>query len=166
MSPLSSPHFPIRSLNLRHDEFAFVVKGKLRPAIVIGGGNVRWPTNPTEQLYLCVPLYTVDKPKIPQKFVVDTQAFLLPGMFYMPESSAYGIKESLARFGLMQVAHIYAIRQSETVKDPVMLSAEFFALLKTHLTTFLGGTQPPQFVEDLRAYGDIVLDEAKRLGVE
>ncbi len=46
--PLSqrSIHIPIKSLNLASNEHAFVVTGKIRPAIVLAGGQSKWATSP------------------------------------------------------------------------------------------------------------------------
>jgi len=112
VAPLSQPHMPVKSMNLASNEHAFVIKGKPRPAVILGGGFSRWPTNPSEQLYVCVPLYTVDKPRITQQFVIEVQAMLYPSMFYLPPNPMFRLKESIARFGLIQVAHRTAMKAS------------------------------------------------------
>lgn len=160
-----SVHIPVKSLSLASDEYYFAVKGKLRTAIVLGGGYSRWPTNPSEQIYICVPLYTVAKPRISQKFVIDVQALQYPSMFYLPPSSRFQIEESIARFTLIQVIHGNAISQLRPVGTSVMLSTEFFGFLRTHLLKFLGGTLPESVVQDLETFGSIVLDEAKSKGL-
>ena len=166
VTPLASSHFPVKSLGLASDEHAFVIKGKERPAIVLAGGQNRWPTSPTEQIYICVPLYTVDKPKIPQRFVVEVQAFKHPGMFYLPESVLHRVEENVARFTLMQIAHGHATRAFLAGGKPVMLSTEFFGLLKSHLVKYLGGIVPPEDAGYLQAFGEIVLEQARAQGLK
>ena len=157
---------PVKSLGLKSDEYYFAVKGKLRPAILLAGGPTKWPMNPAEQIYICVPLYTVEKPKIKQKFVIEVQALNYPSMFYLPPSTQHHIEECIARFSLTQVAHGTAAKPFMAGNKPVMLSTEFFGLLKTQLIRFAGGTLPDEVVENLSAYGDIVLEEAGAQGIK
>lgn len=159
-------HVPVKSLNLASDELAFVVRGKIRPAVVLAGGQSKWATSPTEQIFICAPLFTVAKPAITQTFVVTVQALRYPGMFYMPESAMYHVEESVCRFDTIQVAHGSGVDPLMSGNKPVMLSTEFFGLLKSQLVQYLGGTIPTELKNELDAYGDIVLDEAKKLGVK
>lgn len=165
VTPLSQPHIPVRSMGLASNEYAFVVKGELRPAIVLCGGFSRWPTNPSEQLYVCVPLYGTDKQRITQRYVIEVQAMLYPSVFYIPPSPIFHIEESIARFTLMQVAHGTAMKPALAGDKPVMLSSEFFKWLRAQLARFIGGALPPNVVGDLKAYGELLLDEAKSQGV-
>ena len=157
-------HPPVRTLGLASDEYLFAVKGKMRPAVLLAGGYNRWPTNPTEQLWLCVPLYGVDKPKIAQSFVIDVQALKIPSMFYLPPDALFQKEESIARFPLIQVAHGNALEFMKAGKDNVMLTDEFFGWMKAHLTVYLGGALPNEVQRDLRDYGEIVIDQAKEQG--
>lgn len=159
-------HIPIRSLGLRSDEYYFAVKGKLRPAIVLAGGFTRWPMNPSEKIFICVPLYGVDKPTISQKFVVEVQALRYPSMFYLPPSKQYHIEESVARFTLIQVAHGTAVKPKLAGDKPIMLSTEFFGYLKAQLVRFLGGVLPEKILGDVNGYGEIVLEVAKNSGLK
>jgi hypothetical protein len=160
-----SVHIPVKSLNLASNEYYFAVKGKPRPAVVLAGGYSRWPTNPSEQLYLCVPLYTVDKPRLSQKFVIEVEALRYPSMFYFPPSNQFQIEESIARFTLLQVIHGNTITQFHNTGIPIMLSTEFFGFLRTQLMRFLGSALPENVLKELKAYGDIVLEEAKLKGL-
>jgi hypothetical protein len=45
--------FPIHRLGLATDEYYFAVKGKMRPAIVITGGEVQWAVGMKEKIFLC-----------------------------------------------------------------------------------------------------------------
>ena len=158
-------HVPVKSLGLKSDEYAFIIKGKLRPAVVIAGGPTRWPMNPSEQIYICVPVYTVEKPRIKQKFVIEVQALKYPSMFYLPLSTQHNIEECVARFALIQVAHGTAVKPLMASGKPVMLSTDFWGLLKTQLINFCGGVLPENIQNDLRAYGEIVMEEAKAQGI-
>lgn len=166
VTPLSQPHIPVRSMGLASDEYAFVIKGKPRPAVVLGGGFSRWPTNPSEQLYVCAPLYSTDKQKITQRYVIEAQALLYPSMFYIPSSALFHIEESIARFALIQVAHGTAMKPAIAGNKPVMLSGEFFKWMRTQLVRFIGGSLPHNVVDDLKAYGELVLNEAKLQGMK
>lgn len=155
--------FPIQSLGLASDEYYFAVKGKMRPAIVITGGEVQWAVGAKEKIFLCLPLYTVDKPKISQRFVVHVQANQYPAYFYLLPSVTFGIQESIARFELLQVVHGNALRPHTTGGTRASLTDEAFAWLKTHLCKFLGCTIPKEMSDDLVSYGELVLEEFKRL---
>ncbi len=111
-------------------------------------------------------MYTVAKPKISQRFVVDVQALRYPGMFYFPESKMHHVEESVCRFDTIQVAHGTATELCLAGKDPVMLSAEFFGLLKCQLIRYLGGILPDDANETLQTYAELVLEEAKSQGVK
>jgi hypothetical protein len=167
VSPLAqrTVQIPIKSLNLASDEYYFAVKGKMRPAIVLAGGFVRWETSPTEQLFVCVPLYGVDKPRISQRFVIEVQAHKYPGMFYFPPSPQFRLQESVARFSLVQVAHGSASQLHRSGLDPVMLSDEFFGWMRSHLIEYLGAELPDERKKDLAALSELVIGEAKAQGV-
>lgn len=168
LRPLSqrSVHIPIKSLNLPSNEFYFAVRGKIRPAVVLAGGQSKWATSPTEQLFICAPLFTVDKPVFTQSFVLNVQALRHRGMFYIPESHMHHIEESVCRFDAIQVAHGTATEPVLAGKDPVMLSIEFFGLLKSQLILYLGGKLPDDAAEILQMYSELIIDEAKSLGVK
>ncbi|MBM4161516.1 MAG: hypothetical protein FJ217_10510 [Ignavibacteria bacterium] len=155
--------FPIQRLGLASDEYYFAVKGKMRPAIVVTGGEVQWAAGMQEKIFLCIPLYTVDKPKISQKFVVRVQANQYPAYFYLFPSATFGIQESIARFELLQVVHGRALRPHTTGHAGVSLSDEAFGWVKAHLCKFLGCTIPKQLDDDLMAYGELVIEEYRRL---
>ena len=46
-------------------------------------------------------------------------------------------------------------------KHPVMLSSEFFGLLKSQLILYLGGRLPQEAAEILKIYSELVMEEAK-----
>lgn len=155
--------FPIQSLGLASDEYYFAVKGKMRPAIVITGGEVQWAVGAKEKIFLCLPLYTVDKPKISQRFVVHVQANQYPAYFYLPPSATFGIQESIARFELIQVIHGNALRPHKAAANPASLTTDASSWMMVYLCCFLGCTIPEKLSNDLSAYGELVLEEYKRL---
>ncbi|MBI5020700.1 MAG: hypothetical protein HZB59_04635 [Ignavibacteriales bacterium] len=157
--------FPVKSIGLKADEHLFAIKGKMRPAIVIAEGPTRWATNTSEQLIICVPLYTVDKPKIHREFVINVQAFQYPSKFYIPPFPMFHIEESIARFELIQIAHAFAVKIFPAKTNPAMLSDEFFSLFRIWLVSYLGGTIDEEEIEILKLYGNDILNEAKRQGV-
>jgi hypothetical protein len=157
--------FPVKSIGLKADEHLFAIKGKMRPAIVIAEGPTRWATNASEQLIVCVPLYTVDKPKIHREFVINVQAFQYPSKFYIPPFPMFHIEESIARFELTQTAHVFAVRRAPVRTNPAMLSDEFFSLLRLWLMAYFGGAINEEEIEILKLYGNDILYEAKRQGI-
>jgi hypothetical protein len=155
--------FPIHRLQLETDEYFFAVKGKMRPAVVLAGGEIEWPQREKEKLFLCLPLYSVDKDSIKQIFVVKIQANRHPRYYYFPPSTEYKIQESVGRFELIQVVHEKALRAHMAGKNPVALSDEAFGCLRAHFCTFLGCEIPKNISEDLQAYGDLVWEEYKKV---
>lgn len=160
-----SVHIPLKSLNLSSNEYYFAVRGKIRPAVVLAGGQSKWATSPTEQIFICAPLFTVDRPAFSQSFVIGVQALRYPGMFYIPESRMHHIEESVCRFDTIQVVHGTAAEPVLAGKDPVMLSTEFFRLLKSQLILYLGSKLPDGAMEILQMYGELVAEEARSLGI-
>ena len=158
-------HFPVKSLNLGSDEHAFVLKGKIRPAIILVEDATQWAKSPAENLALCVPLFRVAKPKFLQSFVLKSQAFLYESKFYVPSDPSFGIEEGVARFELMQAVHQFAMSPFPATKNPAMLTEEFFALMRMQLTRFLGGLLSTEDQEVLDVYGQLILEEAKHQGV-
>ena len=133
---------------------------------MLAGGYTQWPTSPTEQIFICAPFSTVDKDRIQQRFVIEVQALRHPGMFYLPESRVHHIEESVCRFDSIQAAHGTAAEPLLAGKDPVMLSTEFFGLLKSQLILYVGGVLPKEMAEVLELYAGLVLEEAKAKGVK
>ncbi len=158
-------HFPVKSLNLGSDEHAFVLTGKMRPAIILVEDATQWAKSPSENLALCAPLFRVEKPKFQQPFVLKSQAFLYPSKFYLPPDPRFGIEEGIIRFELIQIVHQFVMTRFPDNQKPAMLTEEFFALLKLHLTRFLGGILPQDELEKLDVYGQLIIEEARRQGV-
>ena len=144
----------------------FAVRGKMRPAIVLAGGQSKWATSPTEQIFICAPFFAVDKGGITQSFVLDVQALRYPGMFYLPGNSLHHIEESVCRFDTVQVAHGTAIEPLQTGQNSVILSTEFYGLLKSQLLLYLGGKLPKEAADVVQIYTELVLNEAKSQGVK
>lgn len=138
----------------------------MRPAIVVAEGPTRWATNESEQLMVCIPLYTVDKPRIHREFIISVQAFQSPSKFYIPPFPMFHIEESIARFELLQTAHVFAVKRFPDSTNPAMLSEEFFSLLRLRLTSYFGGAINEDDLEILNLYGQDVLDEARKQGIK
>ena len=155
----------MKSLNLGSDEHAFVLAGKIRPAIILVEDTTQWARSPAEKLALCVPLFSVWKPKFSQTFVLKSQAFRYPSKFYVPSDPLFGIEEGIARLELVQAVHQFSMKPFPDDKKPVMFTDEFFALLRMHLTKFLGGALSKDDQEVLDVYGQLILEEANKQGV-
>ncbi len=115
---------------------------------------------------VCVPLYTVDKPSIRREFVIGAQAFQFPSKFYLPPQPLHHIEEAIARFELIQTAHVFAAKRFPDEKNPVMLTDEFIALLRINLSSYLGANLDGEKFEILKLYGDDVLAESRKLGIK
>jgi len=157
--------FPVKSLNLGSDEHAFVLTGKMRPAIVLIDVTTQWVKSPVENLIICLPIFRVDKPKFSQSFVLKSQAYQYPSKFYLPPDPSFQFEEGVARFELMQTVHQIAINLFPNDSKPLMLTEELFSLLRIHLTRFLGGVLRMEDQETLDVYGQLILEEAKIQGV-
>lgn len=142
-----------------------MLTGKTRPAIILVEDTTQWAKSPTENLALCIPLFRVAKPKFLQSFVLKSQAFLYPSKFYLPSDSSFGIEEGVARLELLQTVHQLVMTPFPNAKNPVMLTEEFFTLLRMHLTCFLGGSLATEDQETLDVYGQLILEEAMKQGV-
>lgn len=147
------------------DEHAFVLKGKIRPAIILVEDTTQWAKSPAENLVLCAPLFRVSKPKFSQSFVLKSQAYHYPSKFYVPSDPTFGIEEGVVRFELMQALHQFVVSPFPDNKKPAMLTEDFFALLRMHLTRFLGGALATDDQDTLDVYGQLILEEAKKQGV-
>ncbi len=163
--PLDSAvkNFPLHRLNLTTNEYYFAVKGKIRPAVVVAGGKSQWQTGSEESLFLCVPLYTVAKEKITQRFVVHVQAGKYPAYFYFPPSYEYGREEAVARFELLQLVHGNSIKLYMKDGDPISLTKEAFGWLKIELCMYLGCNTQDEIRKDLNAYYDLVIEEYEKV---
>ena len=71
-------HFPVKSLNMGSDEHAFVLVGKMRPAIVLIEDTTQWAKSPAENLALCIPLYRVSKAKFLPEFCFESASVPIP----------------------------------------------------------------------------------------
>jgi hypothetical protein len=159
-------HFPVKNIGLTSDEYLFVIKGKMRPAIMLTDETTGWPTLPTEAVYLCLPIYRVDKPKIPQSFVLKAQALQYISKFYIPPSSGFALEEGVARFELIQPVHRYALSAFVKGGKPVMLSENFRYFFRLQLTEYLGGVLEKTDKDILKEYETSILDEARKQGVK
>jgi hypothetical protein len=155
--------FPVRSLNLASNEHAFVVKGKIRPAIVVVENIAQWSKSPSENIALCVPLFRVYKPKFSQAFVLKTQAFQYPNRFYLPPETRYTFEEAVARLELIQSVHQAVIQIFPSGKLSMMMTEEFFSLFSLQLVNFL--TKAVTENETLETYGQLILEEGIKQGI-
>ncbi len=158
--------FPVKSFLLDSKEVFFVNRGKLRPSIIVASLFTRWPSQPSEQIYLCVPLYTLEKGKIGQDFVVGSQAFHYSSKFYLPPQPNYHIEEAIGRFEYIQAVDVYALKAFQDCGHAVMLTKEFFGLLKIQLARFWGYPIAQKDSEEITAYGELILEEARKQGVK
>lgn len=157
-------HFPMKTLNLRQDEMYYVNKGKIRLSVVVGYIKSEWvdPSN-TENYVLCAPVFGF-RNQHGQEFIVKTQAFNYPHLFYLPNDNHGCYKESAVRFELIQPVSrgcLYPYKGALPDK-PVILTDEAYWLMMSHLMKFLTGTIiNPQLDQDISDYRKLILDGLK-----
>lgn len=157
--------FPIHRVQLETDEYYFAIKGKMRPAVVIAASEIEWPQRENEKLFLCLPLYSVDKEKIKQSFVVKIQANRYRPYYYFPPDTQYSIQESVGRIELLQVGHEKAMRPHFASNKPVSLTDEALGWLRAHICQFFGGEMAMSISQDLQAYGELVWEEYQKVAM-
>lgn len=158
-------HFPVKSLNLAIDEYPFVLVGKIRPAIILIEDTVQWAKSPSENLALCVPIFRVAKAKFSQVFVLKTQAFQFPNKFYIPSYQGDRLEEGIARLELIQTVNRLVMSPFPDSNNPIMLTEEFFTLLRIHITRFLGGILSKEDQDTLDVYSQLILEESRKQGI-
>jgi len=162
-------NLPLKFLNLQSDDRLFILQGKERPVIVLGYCETDWlynyrlNTGKVEKIVLCLPVFRF-KDRHSQEYIIKTQAFLFPNLFYISPSSKGIIYESAARFELIQPIHKADMQPLKNANNkPFKLSDETLKLLWNHLSLFLSMTpldEPLQ--QDIEAYKKLVLEILER----
>lgn len=159
-------HLPLKNLGLETDEFLYVVKGKKRPVVVLAKAAERtWTqsTKKTRAVYLCCPIYSIQKYH-PQSFVIEAQAMKFDNLFYLPEDTSGLLKESMARFEMIQPVPSTCLMPFKNVSNQyVRLSEEVLLYFLNHLVKFLTGDGADSDIEGLsKIYGDDLIDALKK----
>jgi hypothetical protein len=157
-APIS--HFPIKELALQSDENLYVVRGKLRPAVVLQTAVTDFYSREAPEPYVIVaPCFTF-KLKHTPKYRAQIASMKYPHLFYLP-AHAYGFGENGAlRFELIQPATTVTVQPYLTSgKKQQFLSSEGWAILQHCLVLFMTGTVlDAELAQTLKEYGEIVME--------
>jgi len=157
---------PLKFLNLKSDDRLFILQGKRRPVIVVGCCEADWlhsqklSSGPIEKMVICLPIFTF-KDRHTQEYIVKTQAFLFPNLFYIAPSPKGIHQEGAARFELIQSIHKGDMQPIPNIdKKPFKLSDYTLKLLWNQLSCFLSMSSLDETLQkDLKAYQKLVLEK-------
>jgi hypothetical protein len=157
-APMS--HFPIKELSLQSDENLYVVRGKLRPAIVLQTIATDFYSRESPEPYVIVaPCFTF-KLKHTARYRAQIASMRYPHLFYLP-AHPYGFGEQGAlRLELIQAATSTTVQPYLTSgKKQQFLSNESWAVLQYSLVRFATGTVlDAELAQTLKEYGEIVME--------
>lgn len=161
-----SQEIPLKFLNLKSDDRLFLLQGKRRPVIILGCCEADWLFNQKlnsgliEKMILCLPVFAF-KDRHTQEYIIKTQAFLFPNLFYINPSPKGIHQESAARFELIQPIHKGDMQPLKNVDNkPFKLSDYTLKLLWNQLSLFLSVTPLDESLqEDLKEYQKLILEE-------
>ncbi len=146
---LNKGHIPIKDvhgLSLRKDENLFILKGKLRPVILLPKYLTRFENFMYgEETYLCAPIFSINFSKYKtleaQKYIYEVTSFKHPSAFFLPKSEN-GLREhSIVRLERIQpipkvlLNKFFPFRSGNL--DIIKLSPEVFNLLIVQFFRFL-----------------------------
>ena len=153
-------HFPIKELALQSDENLYVVRGKLRPAVVLQTVTTDFYSRETPEPYIIVaPCFTF-KMKHTPKYRAHVASLKYPHLFYLP-AHAYGFSEQgVLRFELIQPAATATVQPYLTSgKKHQFLTRESWAILQHSLVRFMtGSVLNAELAQTLKEYGEIVME--------
>ncbi len=161
----SKQQIPIKSLNLSSQDRLYVVQGKARPVIILSYCMADWLCGSAnkaeaEELLLCLPIFTF-KTRHTQAHIINIQTFLFPNLFYIPPSPSGVLKESAARFELIQPVHKEDLIPLKNISArPFKLSDDILKILWNHLTLFLASHPLSMELQgELEAYRALIMEK-------
>jgi hypothetical protein len=152
-------HFPIKELALQSDENLYVVRGKLRPAIVLQAITTDFFSRELPEPYVIVaPCFTF-KLKHTPKYRARIAAMKYPHLFYLPAHPYGFVQQGVFRFELIHAAATASTQPYLTSgKKQQFLTKESWAILQHRLMLFMTGTVLDAGLEQtLKEYGEIVM---------
>ena len=152
-------HFPIKDMKLRTDENLYLLKGKVRPGVVLQTVETDFYNTQNPEPYASViPSYTF-KEKHTQEYRVRVAAFESPNLFYFP-SAHEGIKaESVVRFEHVQPVPLAGIRPIFIDGKKSFLSDVAWTILLHRYLLFLTGKVLDQDLQgQIDAYRTLLLE--------
>lgn len=158
-------HYPVKELHLRQDEMYYIYTGKKRPVVIIGHLESQWTDKGRlQEVLVCAPVFGF-LIEHNQEFVIRSQAFDFPNIFYLPQDPNGCYKESAIRFEMIQpimrgYMQPYLGRLNQR---PVILTTEAYWLMMTHLVKFLNGKViDPKIDQAINDYRELLLDAWKK----
>jgi hypothetical protein len=130
----------LRFLGLLSDEFLLSVGYKKRPVVLISD-PLTDPENTTANYsgYLVAPCYSLCnsvgdyKPKITRKIILQSQAYQISNIFYLPKSEEYSMQEAFVRLDRIQF-----VRMEQLSPIPTILTPKAIELLRQWAWKYLG----------------------------
>ena len=152
-------HFPIKELNLRSDESLYLMRGKLRPAIVLQTVSTDFYNISNPEPYVWVaPCFTF-KDKHKPSYRCRVAALELPHLFYL-QAHHHGCKEpSVLRFEHIQPVAAAAVQPTFIDGKQSFLSETAWAILQHQLHKFITGKLLDEDIEEtLQAYRKLIAE--------
>ena len=147
---------PIYRLGLSSDDLVLTIPHKTRPVIIISDATPDWKVYKGERrdYYWVAPVYSVKDQagayKFSEEFLLRTQAYEYPNLFYLPESNEHDVHESLVRFDRAFFTH-----ESFLTPQPKQLSEEATMSVSKWFQFFAGA----ELDELLYTYRELALQE-------
>lgn len=152
---------PIHPLKLSTKDFVICLAHKLRPVIILSPQmpSLRdFKKTPYASCYLVAPIYTTKDEagnyKFSEEFLLRVQAYEYPTLFYLPEDSESGIKESIVR-----LERVAAINGELLRPMPVSLHEDSLYCLTEWFHHFLGA----ELNEMLSLYREAALERLNEI---
>lgn len=151
-------------------EFMALVKYKVRPVIIVSSAATASrhdAKRPSGDRYLVVPLCTLrddltGEYKHRPEFVWDAITYQCPCVYYLPEASEYGARESVARIDDMTTLHASWLQTSARC----CLTDEALKCLDEWIRHFLHGKVRDSFWRDIQDYREMAgSDPSFRIGI-
>jgi hypothetical protein len=153
-------HFPIKELNLQNDEVLYVVRGKVRPAVVLQTITTDFFSRQVPEPYaLIAPCFSF-KLKHTPKYRAQIAAMKFPNLFYLP-AHVHGLADQgVLRLELIQPVATGALVPFLTVgKKQQFLTLDSWTILQHRLVKLLTKRiLDEELDKTLDEYGDIVMD--------
>lgn len=145
------PRFPIKEMNLRAEENLYIVKGKLRPGIVLQTVTSDFRNTKHPELYASIlPSYTF-KDRHDQQYRARVAGFASKNLFYLPYAHEGLEQESVLRFEHIQPVPLSGVR-------PLMIDGKY-----SHLSDTMWGILMHWYLRFLTGKG---LDEKVEAHIE
>jgi|ERR1017187_1778301 hypothetical protein len=155
-----SSHFPLKELTLQSDENLYVVRGKLRPGVVLQTIVTDFFNRTVPEPYVIVaPCFTF-KIKHTPKYRAQVASMKYPHLFYLPAHPYGFVEQGVLRLELIQPAATRTTYPFLTSgKKQQFLTSESWAILQHRLVRFAAdAVLDAELEQTLKEYGEIVME--------